>query len=263
MASERRPLVASLPDSMPRPCMCCVTLGINYPMAQRSLRDREAREVGLVLLSMTAITAAIFVFRRLCYGPDGLDPVLIVVLLISVLPLVPLCRAVVRDRRQIVGSSGKYHFLGTQWKCNGETCGGPVVIGQDAIYALAERRATAAGTIAMAIGAVTLGPGAALLVSRLTGEAAVSSAPQTCRFGDLPGDIREHPDWPVEYVKLNTPVLVLPKSCVAEIVHPKYSNEFHLICNNSRVRLIHFIGTNLVCTRRFQQLGWSIGAKHE
>ena len=100
---------------------------------------------------------------------------------------------------------------------------GAVIASPDALYLLKGQRQTAAAT-----GAAHFG-----LVGALVGHA-ISKAfekpdeTKSCKYFELPREVREHPDWPVKKQKKDVDVIVLPKPFVEGLKHPRFTNVLKL-----------------------------------
>jgi hypothetical protein len=113
-----------------------------------------------------------------------------------------------------------YRKIGGSFVVGKAKWAGPVIASPDAIYLLkVSRHNTGAAAGAHAGGLI-----GALVVGAISAAFQKPDETKSCKYFELPREVREHPDWPVKKQKKDVDVIVLPKPFVEGLRHPRFGN---------------------------------------
>jgi hypothetical protein len=137
-------------------------------------------------------------------------------------------------------SAPRFRKVGGRYVLDGENWVGSVIASTDALYIL--KRFRPGGVSSAGIGVVAGAIGGAILGALTSGEDKARPQPHTCTYGELPLEIREHPEWPVPprlrrmHTNAKTSVVIIPKASIEQIRNLSWSNLMSV--KNPMVRLV-------------------------
>src|SRR5689334_4521694 len=87
---------------------------------------------------------------------------------------------------------------------------GPVIASPEALYLLKRQRQSTATIAGAAAGGLIGG----LIVGAISAALQKPDETRSCKYYEIPDEVRAHPDWPVKKQKADVDVIVLPKAYV-------------------------------------------------
>ena len=113
-----------------------------------------------------------------------------------------------------------YRKIGAAFTVGKVKWAGHVIASPDALYLLKVSRHNAGA----AAGAHAGGLIGALVVGAISAAFQKPDETKSCKYFELPREVRDHPDWPIKKQKHDIDVIVLPKPFVEGLRHPRFSN---------------------------------------
>jgi len=121
-------------------------------------------------------------------------------------------------------ADGHYRKIGFAFSVGKVKWAGAVIASPEALYLLKETRQNAGA----AAGAHAGGLIGALVVGAIASAFQKPDDTKSCKYFELPLEVRGHADWPVTKQKKDVDVIVLPKPYVEGLRHQRFSNVLKL-----------------------------------
>jgi len=156
--------------------------------------------------------------------------------------------------RNAIPADGHYRKIGFAFSVGRVKWAGAVIASPEALYLLKETRHNAGA----AAGAHAGGLIGALVVGAIASAFQKPDETRSCKYFELPPEVRNHPHWPVKKQKKDVDVIVLPKPYVEGMRHPRFSNLLKLTAAGNPYSIAYTLFCGKKVKNFLTEAGWAM-----